>query len=146
MDRVSELNKRKVQLFIQLVLNEGRLELIDELIAEDYVGYLPCLDIAVLGRAGVRRLVSDHPDLQIKVEDQVAEDDRVATRWQATTEGGTPRYAGISMVRLLAGKQVDSHTECVELVPADQRSAARAALSPGTPCTAPPGNAAALPR
>jgi predicted SnoaL-like aldol condensation-catalyzing enzyme len=130
MDPVSELNKRKVRLFVEAVVNNGRLELIDDLIADDYVGYVPCLDIAVRGREGVRRLVSHHPHLQVKLEDQVAEDDRVATRWHATTNGTTPRYAGISIVRLLAGKQVDSHTECVELVPGIQRSAS-ASVSAG---------------
>jgi predicted SnoaL-like aldol condensation-catalyzing enzyme len=122
MNRVSERNKRKVRLFVELVWNEGRLELIDDLIADDYVGRVPCLEIAVLGPQGVRRLVSGrrraHPDLHVKIEDQIAEDDRVATRWHATTKaaardagGRTPCYAGISIIRLLAGKQVDSHTE-----------------------------------
>jgi len=119
MDRVSELNKRKVCLFVELVWNEGRLDLIDDLIADDYVGRVPCLEVAVLGPPGVRRLVAGRrhadPDLHIKIEDQLAEDDRVATRWHATTSrdgnGRTPHYAGISITRLLAGKQVDSHTE-----------------------------------
>ena len=38
MDDASELNKRKVRLFVEAVWNEGRLELIDELVAADYVG------------------------------------------------------------------------------------------------------------
>ena len=131
MDRVSELNKRKVRLFVEVVWNEGRLELIDELIADDYVGRIPCLESRVLGPQGVRRLVSDrrraHPELHLKIEDQIAEDDRVATRWHATTtaaaarDGGgrRPCYAGISIVRLLAGKQVDSHTEYTRLTHAE---------------------------
>ena len=111
MEGASELNKRKVRLFVEAVWNEGRLELIDELVAADYVGRVPHIESGVLGPEGVRRLVSSsrraHPDLYVKIEDQVAEDDRVATRWRT---GGTPYYAGISIVRLLAGKQVDSHT------------------------------------
>jgi predicted ester cyclase len=78
----------------------------------------------------VRRLVSGHrrahPDLHVKIEDQIAEDDRVATRWHASTRAAAARdgsgrtgrtrcYAGISIVRLLAGKQVDSHTEYTNL-------------------------------
>jgi SnoaL-like polyketide cyclase len=124
---VSELNKEKVRLFVEAVLNEGRLELIDELVAADYVGRVPCVKGGVLGPGGVRRLVSRRrrtdPDVYIKIEDQIAEDDRVVTRWQATGKargaralsapiGCTPCYAGISIVRLLAGKQVESHTEC----------------------------------
>jgi hypothetical protein len=125
-DSASELNKRKVRLFVEAVWNEGRLELIDELVAADYVGRVPRIERGVHGPEGVRRLVSRgrraHPDLYVKIEDQIAEDDRVATRWRATTGApvaraattpgdGAPCYAGISIIRLLAGKQVDSYTE-----------------------------------
>jgi hypothetical protein len=69
-----------------------------------------------------------HPDLYIKIDDQIAEDDRVATRWRATTiapggrartvpAGRTPCYVGISIVRLLAGKQVESHTQYTDVSP-----------------------------
>jgi predicted ester cyclase len=126
MDEASELNKRKVQLFVEAVWNEGRMELIDELVAADYIGRFPRVDGAVQGPEGVRQLVlrgrRDYPDLHVKIEDQIAEDDRVATRWRATAKAPAARataapsgdaqcYAGISVIRLLAGKQVDSHTE-----------------------------------
>ena len=127
---VSELNKLKVRLFFEAVLNEGRLELIDELVAADFIGHVPCAAAAVTGPEGVRRLVSsyrrDHPSVYIKIEDQIAEDDLVVTRWQATTtapgaqpaHAGTRRVtccAGISIIRLLAGKQVDARTEYTRL-------------------------------
>jgi steroid delta-isomerase-like uncharacterized protein len=129
-DGVSELNKQKVRLFVEAVWNEGRLELIDELVADDYVGRVPCAERAVLGPQGVRRLVSSrrraYPDLYVKIDDQIAEDDRVVTRWRATAQapvaratsaptGRTLCCAGISIIRLLAGKQVDSHTEYTNL-------------------------------
>ena len=132
MDSTSELNKRKVRLFVEAVWNEGRLALIDELVADDYIGRVPRIEKAVRGPEGVRRLVScgrrAHPDLYIKIDDQLAEDDRVATRWRATAKapvarattaptGGTPCCAGISIIRLLAGKQVDSHTEYTTVTP-----------------------------
>ena len=115
-----EHNKEKVRIFVQAVLNEGRLELIDELVAHDYVGHLPDAEEGVFGPQGLRGLVASRrsacPDLHVRILDQVAEEDRVATRWQATSgaraPGATLRcFAGISIVRLLAGKQVDSHTE-----------------------------------
>jgi predicted ester cyclase len=129
MKNVSEFNKLSVQLFIEAVLNEGRLDLIDELIAADFVGHIPCAEPEVTGPAGVRQLVSGHrhahPGLHVKIEDQIAEEDRVVTRWHATVPapeaqpllpgGRAARYAGISITRLLAGKQVDSHTECTNL-------------------------------
>jgi predicted ester cyclase len=116
MDSASELNKRKVRLFVEAVVNEGRLELIDELVAADYVGRVPRIESGIHGPEGVRGLVSSgrraYPDLYVKIEDLIAEDDRVATRWRATTApaGGAVCYAGVSVIRLLAGKQVDSHT------------------------------------
>ena len=145
MKNVSELNKLRVRLFVEAVLNEGRLELIDELIAADFVGHIPCAEPKVTGPAGVRQLVSDHrrahPGLYIKIEDQIAEDDRVVTRWHATVPargaqaplvpaGRVACGAGISITRLLAGMQVDSHTECTNLTAGAVPFSARAGLAP----------------
>lgn len=121
---VSERNKRRVELFIDAVWNEGRLELIDELVAANYLGHVYDLAHQVSGPLGVRRLVSSrrlaHPGLYVKIEDQIAEHDLVVTRWRAaanpheppalTSSRPTCCCGGISIVRLLAGKQVDSHT------------------------------------
>ena len=120
MKNVSELNKLTVRLFIEAVLSEGHLELIDELIDADYAGQ-PCAEPKVTGPAGVRQLVSSHrhahPGLHVKIEDQIAEDDCVATRWHATVPapkaqapalalaGRTAYYAGNLDHPSLAGKQ-----------------------------------------
>jgi predicted ester cyclase len=118
---VSELNKHKVRLFVEAVLNGGRLELIDELVAADYTGQVPCSG-RVTGRDALRQALIarrlKHPDLQIKIEDEIAEDDRVVLRWRATASSrGTgaisddPRcWSGISVIRLLAGRQVDMYS------------------------------------
>jgi predicted ester cyclase len=115
----SELNKRRVRLFVEAVCNEGRLDLVDELVADDYVGRCGSAAGGVRGPAGVRSLVSGyrraHPDLEVKIDDQLAEEDRVATRWRVTSDARTRCWAGISIIRLLAGKQVDSHTEYTEV-------------------------------
>lgn len=123
MTSVSESNKRKVRLFVDAVWNQGRLELIDELVAADYLGRLSGLHEVVIGPEGVRRLVSSrrhaHPDLYIKIDDQIGEEDRVVTSWQAWSQtrqahdGASPASGrwccqGVTIVRLLAGKQVDS--------------------------------------
>jgi predicted SnoaL-like aldol condensation-catalyzing enzyme len=110
---VSELNKRKIRRFVEDVWNEGRLELIDELVALDYIGHFSCLPDGVVGPDGLQRLVATrrqaHPGLYVKIDDQIAEDDLVVTRWRAIDEarGGC---SGISVIRLLGGKLVDSHT------------------------------------
>jgi predicted SnoaL-like aldol condensation-catalyzing enzyme len=125
---VNEVNKQTVRLFFEAVLNDGRLELIDELIGLDYLGHVSCVERPVVGPAGVRRFVCSrrrrHPGLCVVVEDQLAEDDRVVTRWRAAVapppgaaaagtdaNGRRVAYRGISIIRVLAGKQVDSHTE-----------------------------------
>jgi len=132
---VSELNKRKVRLFVEAVWNEGRLELIDELVADDYVGRVQGTGSGVFGRDEVRRLVSSrrraHPDLHVRIEDQIAEEDRVAMRWRATStatgaRAGTLRCGGISIIRLLAGKLVESHTQLNAIDEAEARASARA--------------------
>jgi SnoaL-like polyketide cyclase len=148
MKNISELNKLRVRLFIEAVLNEGRLELINELIAADFVGHLPGAEPDVTGPAGVRQFVSSrrraHPGLYVKIEDQIAEDDRVVTCWRATVPareapaplapaGRAACCAGISVTRLLAGKQVDSYTECAVLT----ASPALAGLAPRNPTNDP---------
>jgi SnoaL-like protein len=122
---VSERNKHKVELFVETVWNEGRLELVDDLVAADYVGHISCVQGAVLGPEGVRALVArrrrEYAGLYIKIDDLIAEHDLVVTRWRASVPGRRRAgrgllversclCSGISIVRLLAGKQVDSHT------------------------------------
>jgi hypothetical protein len=125
-----------VRLFVDAVWNEGRIELIDELVADDYVGHVPCLDAGVLGPAGMRRLVSSRrhalPGLHVQIDDQVAEAELVVTRWRATTSRvrgasgqRTPCCVGISIIRLLAGKQVDCHELCAKIGEHDRGRALR---------------------
>lgn len=135
---VTELNKNRVRLFVEAVWNQGHLELIDELVAADYIGRIPCLPSGILGPPGVRELISSHrrayPNLHLKIEDQIAEEDLVVMRWQATaappeakgarsSPGDAQCYEGISIIRLLAGKQVDTHTELHKLHPASGQPA-----------------------
>jgi predicted ester cyclase len=148
-DGVSEANKHKVRVFVEAVLNEGRLELIDELVAVDFIGHIARAQACVLGRPGLRRLVSSqrrlYPDLYVKIEDEIAEDDRVVTRWCAiaTRPGsravGSPTgrvrcFEGISIVRLLAGKQVDTHTHCTSFAPVGAGSCSTPVTSVPGPC------------
>ena len=73
---MTERNKQKVRLFVEAVLNEGRLELIEELVAADFVGHMTGVSSPVVGPAEVRRLVSrgrsSYADIYIKIEDQIA--------------------------------------------------------------------------
>lgn len=122
---MTERNKQKVRLFVEAVLNEGRLELIEELVAADFVGHMTGVSSPVVGPAEVRRLVSrgrsSYADIYIKIEDQIAEEDRVAVRWRATaapvgaasnSSAQGAQCTGVSIVRFLAGMQVDAQVEC----------------------------------
>ena len=53
------MEPRSTKLFIEAVWNQGRLEVIDELVAADYLGRFSWLDVEVLGPNGVRRHVSE---------------------------------------------------------------------------------------
>lgn len=117
-------NKASLLRFVDMVWNRGALEFVDELIAADYVGHHPPGATPVLGPAGVQRRVAEcreaMPDLYVKIDGLIAEEDRVAIIWRAAgvcrgdTGAGPPRspvrYEGLSVVRLLAGKQVESQT------------------------------------
>jgi hypothetical protein len=117
----------RASLTIGAARDERRLDLIDELVAKDFIGRVGCVGFALNGPDGVRRFVSSRrmacPELYMQIEDQIAEEDRVVTRWrttatrrhapvQAASIGPCGRCAGITIVRLLAGKQVDAHTMC----------------------------------
>jgi hypothetical protein len=127
---VTDRNKEKVRLFVEAVLNEGRLGLIEELVAADFVGHLTGLSSPVVGPAEVGWLVSSarraYPDLYIKIDDQIAEEDRVVVSWRASATpvltasrpaARAARWAGVSIVRFLAGKQVEVRTECAPDAP-----------------------------
>jgi len=89
-------NKALVRRYYEEVLNQRQLQVLDELADSSFVNYLPdgnkiSLDIYEQAIAGTLTVI---PDLNVTVEDQIAEDDKVVTRLKAT---GTPQveFAGI---------------------------------------------------
>ena len=89
-------NKALVTRYYDEVLNQRNLAALDDLLAPNFTSWLP--DGIRLGRAEYRDAVlASHqafPDLVVEVLDQLAEGDKVATRWRAS---GTHRgpFAGI---------------------------------------------------
>jgi steroid delta-isomerase-like uncharacterized protein len=113
-------NKALVRRGIEEVYNRGNLASVDEFAASDFVIHLPSEDIN--GPAGAKRYVAAlraaFPDLHITIEDQIAEGDRVVTRWTArgTHAGefqGIPptgkrgSMTGIDIDRVADGKVVE---------------------------------------
>lgn len=84
-----ETNKLVVRRFFDEVWNEGRFDVLDELIAPDAADHDPQSPFPELrGPEMVRRTVSMYrsafPDTHMRVEAMIADGDLVATRWTAT--------------------------------------------------------------
>ena len=78
-----EENKAVVRRLFEKVINAGNLGAADELYAPDYVlGHDPVFGGA-RGPEAAKRLVAAHPNFSMTVEDELAEGDKVATRYTA---------------------------------------------------------------
>lgn len=80
------------------IINEGNLELADELFADDYVGRLSGIPEPLHGPEALKGFASElrtaFPDVEMTVEDVIAEDDKVVRRDRMTgTHEG--EYRGI---------------------------------------------------
>ena len=86
---MSEQNKAMVRRHLEEVFAKGDRDAIPELFAPDYVEHDPASDEEIRGHEGVRRELSIYrsafSDIEITIEDQIAEGDYVATR--ATLRG-----------------------------------------------------------
>jgi predicted ester cyclase len=119
--------KQVVRRYYDEVLNRRRLNVLDELVAPGFVGH--DASGATIDRDGyvtaVKMLHAGFGQLIVRVDDQVAEHDRVATRWTAigTHTGAfvgiaaTWREVTISGVDIhrLKGKHVVEHWEQLDL-------------------------------
>jgi predicted ester cyclase len=109
--------------FNQDVWNQGNLELIDEVVAADYIGHTP--DGELHGPQGFRAYVTltrtQYPDLRLTSEIVAADGEIVVSRWSArgTYHGGDASLPdsvigkemtlpGVSIERLAGGKLVES--------------------------------------
>jgi steroid delta-isomerase-like uncharacterized protein len=117
---MSEENKALVRRYFEEIWDKGNLDLIDELFTTNFVRHGPtATEGEVHGKEGFESLVSMYrsalPDLRIPIEDQIAEGDRVVTRWRArgTHQGelmgnaptGNPAsVTGILVDRISGGK------------------------------------------
>jgi predicted ester cyclase len=117
---IGQRNKVAVERFVEVVWNRAAFESLGELIADDYVGHTPLSRVPTRGPTGVQELVGRCrlaiPNLYVKIDSLIAEADQVAISWRAggsiahdpPVDGVT--YAGISVVRFLAGRQVEART------------------------------------
>jgi steroid delta-isomerase-like uncharacterized protein len=118
----TEENKAIVRRINDEVWSEGHLDVIGELIADNFVATVVGAPEQIRGPQGFREFVvmyrTAFPDLRITVDEQFAEGETVVTRWTATgtNEGelmGIPATgkqattAGININRISDGKLVE---------------------------------------
>jgi steroid delta-isomerase-like uncharacterized protein len=115
--------KELAQRIVDEVWTQHKLEVIDEVVAGDFVGTSPT-DGEFRGPAGFRQLVeryiSAFPNASMRITEIVAEGDMVATHWTATgthtgelmgiaPTGRDVTVEGIQFDRIRDGKIVESH-------------------------------------
>jgi len=119
---MSEQNKAIARRFLDELWNRSNFELVDQLLASDYDGHSSTVIRGPEGAmAFVPRLRNAFPDFQFLILDQIAEEDKVATRWviRGTHEGefqGVPpsgkqiEMTGIAIFRVANGKLIEGWT------------------------------------
>ena len=123
---MSQENKANVRRVIEEGFGQGKLEVIDELVDADFVCYDPNSETGVMQGAEAMKgmigwLRNVFPDSTYAIEDQVAEGEKVTTRWtmRGTQQGeffGPPtgrqvELTGIQIDRLEGGKLVEEWPE-----------------------------------
>jgi steroid delta-isomerase-like uncharacterized protein len=119
----AEENKALSRRVMTELFNEGNLDVADELLAPDYVDHDPASPQEMRGPEGFKRFVatmrSAFPDTHVRIEDEVAEGDLVATRWTATgtqegemegipPTGNRAEVSGIMIDRFSGGKLAET--------------------------------------
>jgi steroid delta-isomerase-like uncharacterized protein len=115
----AEENKALARRVLEEMFNKGNLDVADELLTPDYVDHDPGLPEDVRGPEGFKEYVSMYrsafSDIHLEIEDQIAEGDRVATRWTGTgthdgdlmgipPTGNRVTMPGMEIVRISGGK------------------------------------------
>ncbi len=120
----AEENKEKVRRLMEESLGEGKPELVDELLdSADFVRYDPYIEAGeVRGAQTVKENIvwfrNAFPDLSCTVEEQVAEGEKVVSRWtlRGTHRGDFFGVAGTGYRVEFTGIQIDSFDENGKIV------------------------------
>ena len=122
---MSAENKALSRRFFEEVFNAGNLDVVDELVAPDFVNHDAATPEPARGVEGAKASITGYrdafPDLNFTIEEQIAEGAYVTTRWSAkgTHEGDLMGIAptgkqgtvtGISIDRIVDGRLVESWT------------------------------------
>lgn len=106
--------------------NQGRLEVLDELLSPDFVAHDPTAPTGEVQRDAVRDLLqqlrSAFPDLHREACDAVAQGDKIAVRWEVTgthrgpfaglpPTGRRVRTTGLTLYRIADGQIAEEWVE-----------------------------------
>jgi steroid delta-isomerase-like uncharacterized protein len=121
----AEESKAVARRWFEDLFNAGNLEVADEIIAADHVNHDPTLPDIPPGPEGQKQVVNLYvgafTNAHISIEDQLAEGDRVATRWTGSgthqgefmgvaPTGNQVTVTGITINRVSGGKIAESWT------------------------------------
>jgi steroid delta-isomerase-like uncharacterized protein len=121
----AESNKALSRRLLEEAFNAGNIDVVDELVTTDVVNHDAALPEAMIGpdaaKASIRGYRTAFPDLRITIEEQIADDQAVATRWSAkgTHEGELMGMAptgkqatvtGITIDRIVDGRIAETWT------------------------------------
>lgn len=83
----SDANKALIRRNFEAIWSQGNLAVADEILAPDYVGHIATLPEPVRGVEAFKQLIAMYhcsfPDTRFEIQDQIAEGNKVASRWIA---------------------------------------------------------------
>jgi steroid delta-isomerase-like uncharacterized protein len=126
-----EENKTLSRREIEEIFSEGKLDVADEMYSSDFVDYDLVLPQTMNGPEEMKEYVSMYrsafPDLEVTLEDQVAEGDKVVNRWTArgthqgeymgvSPTGKEVQFAGMHISRVNAEGKIAENWEVYDLM------------------------------
>ncbi len=120
---MSEDIKTVARQCFETVWTQGDLSAVDEIYTQDYVAHIASVPTGIEGVEQFKQFVALFralsPDLRFEIEDQIAEGDKVATRWTArsrgaadsspdTTKAGEVVVTGITIHQVTEGRLTES--------------------------------------
>jgi steroid delta-isomerase-like uncharacterized protein len=121
----AESNKALSRRLLDEAFNAGNIDVVDELVTTDFVNHDAAMPEAMIGpdaaKASIKGYRSAFPDLRLTIEEQIADDEAVATRWSAkgthqgdlmgmTPTGKQATVTGITIDKIVDGRIAESWT------------------------------------
>jgi len=122
----AEENKAVARRELEEIWTKGNLDAAGEIYAPNYISHQPAGDEDIRGVEAIKQFAAGmreaFPDLEITIEDQIAEGDKVVTRfrtrgthqgelWSIPPTGKEVEITNMSMCRIEGGKMVEEWPE-----------------------------------